>query len=54
MTQWVKNLTAMAWVAVEMWTPSLSWCSGLKDPALPLAQIQSLAWEFLYVVGVAI
>ena len=29
MMQWAKNLTAMAWVAVE------ALHSGLKDPALP-------------------
>ena len=31
--QWVKNLTAVAWVTVEVQVQS-SWCSGLEDPAL--------------------
>ena len=31
----VENLTAVALVAVEVLVPSLAWCSGLKDPALP-------------------
>ena len=34
MVQWVKNLTAVARVAVEVWVQSLTQCSGLKDPML--------------------
>ena len=34
MVQWVKNLTAVARVAVEVWVQSLTQCSGLKDLAL--------------------
>ena len=34
MPQWVKNLTAVAWVASELWVQSLAWHSGLKDLAL--------------------
>ena len=32
--QWIKNLTAVAQVAVEAWVQSLAWHSGLKEPAL--------------------
>ena len=35
MSQWVKNPTAAAQVAVEVWVQSLAQGSGLKDPALP-------------------
>ena len=35
MAQWVKNLTAAIWVAVEVWVRSPAQCSGLKDPAMP-------------------
>ena len=35
MVQWVKNLTAAAWVTEEVQILSLVWCSGLKDPAFP-------------------
>ena len=34
MVQWVKNLTAVAWIAVEAWFQSLTGFSGLKGPAL--------------------
>ena len=62
MVQWVKNPTAVAWVAAEPWIQSLAWPSGLKDPAslqlqLQLAakaQIQSLAQELPHASGVAI
>ena len=30
-----KNPTEVAWVAAEVWVPSLAQCGGLKDPALP-------------------
>jgi len=32
--QWVENLTAVAWVAVEAWVRSPARHSGLKDLAL--------------------
>ena len=32
---WVKNLTAVTQVAVEVQVCSPAWYSGLKDPALP-------------------
>ena len=35
MTQWVKNLTAVAGFAVEVRAGSLAQGSGLKDLALP-------------------
>ena len=31
MVQWVKNLTAVAWVAAEVWIRSSALGSGLKD-----------------------
>ena len=34
MAQWVKNHTAVAWVAGEMQVPTLAQRSGLKDTAL--------------------
>ena len=34
MAQWVKNLTRVALVAVEVQVRSPALCSGLKDPAL--------------------
>ena len=60
--QWVKNMTAAAWVAVEAPFQSQAQHSGLNDPALPqqqhrlaaAAQNQSQAWEFPYAMGVAI
>ena len=35
LVQWVKNLTAVAWVSAEVWVQSPAWRSGLKDPVLP-------------------
>ena len=35
MAQWVKNMTAAAWVAVEPKVYSLAWWIGLKDLVLP-------------------
>ena len=32
--QGVKDLTEVAWVAVEVWVGSLAWCSVLKGPVL--------------------
>ena len=40
--QWVKTLTAVAWVDVEARVRSLAQCIGLKA----VAQIQFLAWHF--------
>ena len=34
MAQWIKNLTAAAWVNVEAWVQSLTQFSELKDLAL--------------------
>ena len=34
-SQWVKNLTVVAWVTAEVWVWSLGWRSGVKDPVLP-------------------
>ena len=36
--QWVKNLTAVAQVAMKVWVRSLAGHSGLKDLALPKLQ----------------
>ena len=41
MVQWVKNLTATALVAEEAQLQSLTWRSGLKDPALQHLQHRS-------------
>ena len=35
MVQWVKTLTAGAWVAEEVWVQPPAQHLGLKDPALP-------------------
>ena len=48
--QQVKNLTVTVWVAAKVRVQSLTLHGGLKDPA----QIQSLAQEFPYAVGIAI
>ena len=32
--QWVKNPTAVAWVAEEVGLPSSAYSSGLKNPVL--------------------
>ena len=39
--QWVKNLTAVAWVAMEARVGSPAQCSGVKDPGLPQLQCRS-------------
>ena len=44
MAQWVKNLTAAAWVATEMQVPSLALSSWLKD--LELLQL----WHRLHLL----
>ena len=41
MVQWVKNATAVAQAAAEVWVQSLAEHSGLKDPALPHLQLNS-------------
>ena len=55
--QWVKNLTAAAWVDAETWVQSLpcplQWVKG-SGVAPAVAQIQSLAQEFPYAVGMVI
>ena len=42
MAQWIKNLIAVAWVAMEVQVPSPAWHSGLKD--LLLLQQWSQLW----------
>ena len=37
--QWVKNLTAVDWVAVEVWVRFPARYSGLKDLMLPQPQL---------------
>ena len=58
LAQWVKNLTAVALVAVEAQVRSPAQCSGLKGLALPQLWcrllIQSLAHELPYAEDVAI
>ena len=51
MVQWVKNLTAVAWVTEEVLVQIPGWCSRLKSLVW---SHQSLALEFPYAVGVAI
>ena len=54
MTQWVKNLTAVACVTMEVRVCSLAqWVKG-SSSATAAAWIQSLAWELTYAVGTAI
>lgn len=45
MAQWVKNLTAVALVAVEAWVPSPAQSSGLKDLTLQLS-FSPWPWDF--------
>ena len=40
MAQWVKNPTAVAQVAMEVWVQSLARCSGLRNPELPQLQLK--------------
>ena len=44
MVQCVKNLTAAAQVAAEVWVQFLAWCSGLKDLALLQPWHRSELW----------
>ena len=55
MAQWVKNLTVVAQVAVEVWvqSPPVQWVKG-SSMATAAAWIQSLTWELPYAMGVAI
>ena len=56
MAQWVKNMTVAAWVAAEI--GPAQWVKG-SGVAVAVVQVvagawnQSLAWELLYVVGMA-
>ena len=58
----VKNLTAVAWVAAEVWVQLQTWHNGLKDPALlqlqhssaAVAHVQSLARDLPCAMGVGI
>ena len=56
MMQWVKNLTAVAQVTVEVHVQTLALYNGLKDPSIAAVAtwIQSLARELIYAVGVVI
>ena len=44
MVQWVKNLTAAAWVTLEVCIQSLAQYSGLKDLALLQLQHKLQPW----------
>ena len=44
MAQWVKNLTAAAWVAVEVWVRSPVQHSGFKDPVWLQLQHRLQLW----------
>ena len=48
LAQWVKNLTAGAWVTAEVHVQTPTWHSGIKDPALPQCQHQWPLWPRLY------
>ena len=59
MAQWVKNLTAVDRVTVEVWVQPLSlaqWASiaTARAQVTATAQIHSLAWELPYATVVAI
>ena len=45
MAQWVKNLTAVAQVAVEAQVLSPAQHGGLKDPVLPQPQLKFSPWS---------
>ena len=63
MAQWIKNLTSVAQVAVEVQVQSPAQCSGLKGWGISavavaavalvtaVAWIHSLAWELPYAMG---
>ena len=44
MAQWVKNLTTVVQVTVEVWVQSLAWCNGWKDPRFLHLQCRSQLW----------
>ena len=44
MVQWIKNLTAGAWVTVEAWVRSSAQCSGVKNPVLLQLQLGFNPW----------
>ena len=44
MAQYVKNLTAVAWVAAEVWVSPPTPRSGFKDLALPQLQLGFNPW----------
>ena len=54
--QWVRNPTAVAWVAAGMQVLSPAWHSWLKDLALPQLQCSSLllTGELPYALSMAI
>ena len=59
--QWVKNPTAGAQVAAEVWVRSPACCSELRiwhwrgcGVGYKCSWTRSLAWEFPYTVGMAI
>ena len=61
MVHWVKNPTAAAQVPAEVQVQSPAWHSGLRfqhrcswGKVTDAAQIQSLAWELSYAMGIAI
>lgn len=43
MWQWVKNLPAVARLAMEAWVPTLAWHSGLKLSRVSMAMAQVAA-----------
>ena len=42
--QWLKHLTAAAWVTAEVQVQSFAWHRGLKDPALPKLWLRFNPW----------
>ena len=44
MALWVKNLTAVAQVTVEVWVQSLAVYGRLKSPVLPQLQCRYQLW----------
>lgn len=55
MVQWVKNQSAVAWVAEEAWLiPSLVHWVKVSDVSMDAVQIQSLVQELPCAAGAAI
>ena len=56
MAQWVKSLTAVAWVTAEAWVQAPAGRSWLKGSSVVTAAFwtQSLAQELPYATGAAI